>query len=131
MIRAVADTHTLVWALFDDPRLSRAARAAMEVSPGDSIAISAITLVELVYLCEKGRIGPEVFLRVLDKLHEPQASLVEVPVERGIVEAMKDVPRSDVPDLPDRLIAATAVSLGVPVLSRDRKIRTSRVPTVW
>ncbi|MFU8858152.1 MAG: type II toxin-antitoxin system VapC family toxin [Deferrisomatales bacterium] len=131
MIRAVADTHTLVWALFDDPRLSRAARAAMEVSPGDSIAISAITLVELVYLCEKGRIGPEVLLRVLDKLHEPQASLVEVPVERGIVEAMKDVPRSDVPDLPDRLIAATAVSLGVPVLSRDRKIRTSRVPTVW
>jgi predicted nucleic acid-binding protein len=103
----------------------------MQVDPGESIAICAITLVELVYLSEKGRIGAEVLPRVMAKLLEPQTQLIEVPIEREIVEAMKGVPRSDVPDLPDRLIAATAVHLGVPVLSRDKKIRTSEVPTIW
>jgi PIN domain nuclease of toxin-antitoxin system len=33
--------------------------------------------------------------------------------------------------LPDRIIAATAVHLGVPVISRDRKIQSSSIATVW
>jgi PIN domain nuclease of toxin-antitoxin system len=33
--------------------------------------------------------------------------------------------------MPDRIIAATALSLGVPVISRDGKIRTSAVETIW
>lgn len=30
---------------------------------------------------------------------------------------------SDVPDMPDRIVAATALKLGLPLLTRDRKIR--------
>jgi PIN domain nuclease of toxin-antitoxin system len=44
---------------------------------------------------------------------------------------MRTVSRSEVPDLPDRIIAATAVHLGVPAISRDGKIRTSSVDTIW
>jgi predicted nucleic acid-binding protein len=41
------------------------------------------------------------------------------------------IPRADVPDMPDRLIAATATSLGVPLISRDGRIRASAVHTIW
>lgn len=52
-------------------------------------------------------------------------------VETGIVDAMRQVPRADIPDMPDRIVAATAVYFGVPVISRDGKIRSSSVQTIW
>jgi PIN domain nuclease of toxin-antitoxin system len=33
--------------------------------------------------------------------------------------------------MPDRVIAATALSLAVPVISRDGKIRDSQIETIW
>jgi len=58
MIVAIADTHATIWYLFSDPRLGRAASALIEVTigNGDYIGVSAISLVEMVYLIEKGRI---------------------------------------------------------------------------
>ena len=44
---------------------------------------------------------------------------------------MQQVSREDIPDMPDRIVAATAVYLGVPVISRDGKIRASNVQTIW
>ncbi|WP_437730494.1 hypothetical protein [Sorangium sp. So ce1335] len=38
--------------------------------------------------------------------------------------------RADVPDMPDRIIAATAVSLGVPLVTRDGKIGASGAQTM-
>ena len=48
-----------------------------------------------------------------------------------VVDAMRQVPRAEVPDMPDRVVAATAVYLGVPVISTDGKIRAASVQTVW
>lgn len=45
--------------------------------------------------------------------------------------AEREIARTDVPDLPDRIIAATAVRLGVPVISRDAKIKGANLATVW
>jgi hypothetical protein len=44
---------------------------------------------------------------------------------------MKQIPRRDVPDLPDRVIAATALFFEVPVLSGDGDIRSSAILTIW
>ncbi|MFN8556717.1 MAG: hypothetical protein U0531_04995 [Dehalococcoidia bacterium] len=44
---------------------------------------------------------------------------------------MARVSRQEVPAMPDRIIAATAVYLGVPVISRDRRIRAAALETVW
>jgi PIN domain nuclease of toxin-antitoxin system len=54
----VADTHTIVWYLSKDSRLSLAAHAALTVATtgGDLIHISSICLVEMTYLSEKGRL---------------------------------------------------------------------------
>ena len=58
MIVAVADTHTAVWYLFNNSKLSGAARQAIEdaLRDGNQVGVSAITLAEMVYLVEKGRI---------------------------------------------------------------------------
>jgi predicted nucleic acid-binding protein len=98
---------------------------------GDQIAISSIALAEVVYLSEKGRIAAQALERVLATLDKPDATLVEIPFDRAIAVAMRGIDRSQVPELPDRIVAATGLHLGVPVISRDRKIRSSVVTTIW
>lgn len=133
MIAAVADTHAAIWLVLADKRLSAHAKGFIErvASAANNVGVSAITLAEVVYLSEKGRIPLSTLTRLLAVLSDPEEVLIEVPVDRAIVEEMKSIDRSQVPDLPDRLIAATARQFGVPVISRDRKIRASNIETIW
>ena len=48
-----------------------------------------------------------------------------------VAEAMLQVSREAIPDMPDRIVAATAIYLDVPALSRDGRIRSSRILTIW
>jgi PIN domain nuclease of toxin-antitoxin system len=54
----VVDTHTIVWYLSRDSRLSPTAREALRAptAGGEFIHIPSICLVELTYLAEKGRL---------------------------------------------------------------------------
>ena len=133
MIRVVADTHAVLWYLYNDARLSATALAFMDSieQAGDQIAISSIALAEMVYLIEKGKIAATAFERVVAVLEKANATLVEVPFDRTIADAMRQIDRTQVPDLPDRIVTATAMQWGVPVISRDRKIRSSVVTTIW
>jgi len=58
MISGVADTHAALWYVFGDSRLSASAKSAFEeaVSSRHKIAVSVISLAEVVYLVEKGRL---------------------------------------------------------------------------
>jgi PIN domain nuclease of toxin-antitoxin system len=133
MLRAVADTHTVIWYLYDDPRLSERARTLIEeaAGTGGQIGVAAITLAEIVYLSEKGRIHREALARVLAALDDPRAVLRDLPLDRAVVAVMQSIDRSEVPDLPDRIIAATARLYQVSLISRDRQIGLSTVETVW
>jgi len=44
---------------------------------------------------------------------------------------MYRVELAKVPDMPDRIIAATALHLNVPVISKDAKIQSSGLTTIW
>jgi predicted nucleic acid-binding protein len=133
MLRAVADTHTVIWYLFADERLSATARAAIEeaASSGDQIAFSSITLAEIIYLSEKGRIPMATLERLLTVLDREDTVLVEIPFDRHIALALRQIERNQVPDLPDRLIAATALYLGLPLISRNHRIQVAGLKTIW
>ncbi|MGH2368985.1 MAG: type II toxin-antitoxin system VapC family toxin [Chloroflexota bacterium] len=133
MLAALADTHAAIWYVFNDPRLSPTARSFMAewTSAGHEIGVSAITVAEIVYLVERGRVPPDALLQLVAVLRSPEILLTEVPVSLEIGEAMTSVPGAVVPDMPDRIIAASALHLGVPLISRDRKIRLSDVETIW
>jgi PIN domain nuclease of toxin-antitoxin system len=132
-IAAIADTHAVIWSLFGDNRLSTAARAFIghAAQSGASVGVSGVTLVEIVYLVEKGRIHRDTLERLLRLLSDPEDVLAEIPVDHAIAEAMRQVDRQQVPDLPDRVIAATAVHYQVPLISRDRKIQSAGFETIW
>jgi len=48
-----------------------------------------------------------------------------------VTQALQEIARNDVPDMPDRIIAATALCLGLPLISCDGKIRASIGETIW
>jgi PIN domain nuclease of toxin-antitoxin system len=129
----VADTHVAIWYVFNDARLSKQANAFIDLaeSDGRAIAVSTISLAEIVYLVEKGRVPAPTYEGVRQALADPDGVLVEAPLTVNVVEAMRLVPRDVVPDMPDRIIAATARFLNVPVISRDGRIRASSVETIW
>lgn len=133
MIAAIADTHTAIWYIFADARLSVTAKNRIEAAApqGDQIGVSAISLAEIVYLVEKSRIDSETLTRLRRTLHHPDEVLTEVPVDGQVVEYMQHLPRNEVPDLPGRIIGATALALHVPVISRDRQIRASSLEAIW
>ncbi len=129
----VADTHTALWYLFNDPRLSQTASRFIDtaLAKGRKIAVSTISLVELIYLIEKQRLPPLIYADLQGALSDPDNALKEIAVTAEVAESMRLVPRNAVPDMPDRIVAATAIHLSVPVLSRDGRIRTSNIETIW
>ena len=133
MLRAVADTHTVIWYIFGDSRLSAKARSTIEqiAADGDEVGFSSITLAEIVYLSEKGRIASSTLNRLLAEVDRQDALLIEIPFDRKIARTMPSIDRSQIPDLPDRIIATTALYFDVPLISRDRKIQLSVVNTIW
>lgn len=133
MIVGVCDTHAIIWQIYDDPRLSLTAEQFISsaAQSGDNIAISAITLVEMVYLIEKGRIAIESFSRVTRALEQGNSVFTVVSVDLQIARALSRVDIYQVPDMPDRIIAASAVHLNVPIISRDAKIQLSGIRTIW
>lgn len=50
MLRAVADTHAVIWYIFGDARLSTTARDAIAqiAAAGEQVAFSSITLAEII-----------------------------------------------------------------------------------
>ena len=86
---------------------------------------------EIQYLHEKGRIPTELKAKLNDAVRDNATGLLLYDLTLAVVEALAGVPRADVPDMPDRIIAATALHLGLPLISRDRKIELSDARTIW
>ena len=95
------------------------------------IVVSSVSLAEIVYLVEKDRLPVSAYNDLKDALLDPNHVLKEATFTVDVVDAMRQVPRLAVPDMPDRIIAATAVHFGVPVISRDRRIQSSAIQTIW
>jgi PIN domain nuclease of toxin-antitoxin system len=133
IVSAIADTHAAIWYLYDDRRLSHKAKAFFEAASknDEQVGVSSITLAEIVYLVERSRIPLDAFHRLLRVFDSQGSLLVEVPFDRRIAEALAHVARASVPELPDRIVAATALHFGVPVISRDSKIMASGIATIW
>jgi PIN domain nuclease of toxin-antitoxin system len=133
MIAGVADTHAALWHLFDDSRLSTSARRFIDEAAASrrKILISSISMAELVYLVEKGRLPQDGYDQLAASLGDPEHVFAEAAFTIAIVQAMRQISRTEIPDMPDRMIAATAVYYEVPILSRDRHIRSANVKTVW
>jgi PIN domain nuclease of toxin-antitoxin system len=129
----VTDTHGLIWYLTNSPRLGPAASAAFDAcDQGQALMyVPTMCIVEIVFLEEKGRIPNTLIFQFDTVLQLGTSGLRVIDLTRDIAGAIAKVARSDVPDMPDRIIAATALHLGVPLISRDHAIQASNVTTIW
>lgn len=129
----VADTHTLLWWLAASDRLSREAGDALDSAA--SVFVSSISFWEVGMLVAKGRI--ELDRPVARWVNDVVASgeVVDAPVTASIGAAAAGF--GDLAGDPaDRLIAATAASLGVPVVTKDERLHawsaaTREIDVVW
>ncbi|MFP5072729.1 type II toxin-antitoxin system VapC family toxin [Pseudonocardia nantongensis] len=123
MRSVVADTHALIWYLTAPELLSPTSRGVLEdvVAAGGAIAVSAVSLIELVYVAEKrsDSIDAETLGLVLDVVEEPSSPISLLPLSMEVVRAMVEIPRVHVRDPFDRAIVATARTAGLRLVTRD------------
>jgi len=130
---AVLDTHTALWYLENSKELSASARTTIEdaIRDGRHVHVSAISVIEAVYLVERKKIPAAALQRLRSALADPSVGLFIAPVDGFVADALEKIPRSIVPDMPDRIIAATALHLGLPLVTRDRRIQSAEIQTIW
>jgi PIN domain nuclease of toxin-antitoxin system len=126
----LADTVAIVRHLRNHPALGMEARQILRDADAglNRVYLSAITLMEILYLSEAGRI--DVSLTELISTVSTSRNYVIVPVDSDILLAAVSI--DDVPELHDRIIVATAKYLDVSILTGDQVIVKSRhIQTCW
>ena len=111
------DTHILLFAL--DGSLTPGERKFLGA---EQWGISAIVLWEIAKLAQLGRIGLDVrapeFQRILSRVHV-------WPLDLAVCAKSTELDFQS--DPADELIAATSIVYSVPLVTRDRKIKRSRI----
>ena len=130
---AVLDTHAAIWYFHRPTKLSSAALQSIRraVEGGEPVYVSVISLVETIYLVERGRLPLESLRPLEAGLKDAVSGLLLQPVDEDVAQAVHKVRRDLVPEMPDRIIAATAISLGLPLITRDERIASAGIKTIW
>ena len=123
-MRYVADTIAIVRHLMNSRKIGAKAKEIFRKTDRgeDQVYISAITLMELLYLSEKGRI--DVDLIDITKLITDSDNYHVYPVDVSVVLTARTI--DDIPELHDRIIAATAKLLTSPLITHDEIITRSK-----
>jgi PIN domain nuclease of toxin-antitoxin system len=125
----LVDTHAAIWYLLESKKLSLPAEQAMDAA--EVIGICSISLVEIIFLTEKGRIPQAALQRLTTALEKSTCRWRVTSLDTSIALALPSIAREVVPEMPDRIIAATAQYLGIPLVTRDTKIQAAGIQTLW
>ena len=130
MSTVVLDTHVLVWWSSEPQRVSATAAAA--IAAADDVAIADISWYELARLARQERIL--VRIPILSWLNELARLVRTIPVTPSIAAAAANLPQTFTGDPADRLIFATAIEAGCPLITKDDRLLKSRHPrkvAIW
>jgi PIN domain nuclease of toxin-antitoxin system len=128
----LVDTHIVVWLAFAQQQISKPARKAITDARQtvQGLAISDITLFELANLVSKRRVHLEISLESF--LQEVESRFVVLPITGKVCSRAMALPANYPKDPADRIIGATGLVEGLPLVTADLAIRRSRVlPTIW
>lgn len=130
-MRVLLDTHALLWWALDPDQLSEVARAtALEMEQRGGFA-SAISIWEIAIKVKRGTLELPISVEEFTRRIERGAVVELVPVDtsiwlRSVALAWKHA------DPADRVIVATALMRGLPILTKDALIREfTEVKSLW
>jgi PIN domain nuclease of toxin-antitoxin system len=70
-------------------------------------------------------------LQIASELNQSNPAFEIVPLDYNVANAMRKVSRDAVLDMPDRIIAATSLCLTLPLITRDARIQSVGIKTIW
>lgn len=129
----VLDTHAWIWWISNPEKLGVAASSAIEQAiQENSIFLSSISTWEIALLVAKGRLTLSINVRDWVRKTESLPFIRFMPVDNTIALRSVDLPEPFHADPADRIIVATALSTGLPLVTKDKKIQNcSFVQTIW
>lgn len=129
----VLDTHVWVWWVSSPEKISETAREVIDgAMEREEIFVSSISCWEIALLSRKGRL--ELTIPVEDWVARSEALpfFRFVPFDNRVALRSNRLPGELHEDPADRVIIATALTLGAPLVSKDKKIRDyPHVKTIW
>jgi PIN domain nuclease of toxin-antitoxin system len=127
------DTHAWLWLAVAPKKLSRpATRAIQQALKSGGIAIASITLLESAWLFANGRMRSSgtVVQALLQLVDSTRVQVLALTPE--VAATAVQLPGSIPKDPADRLVVATALCHGIPLVTRDARIQDSRAcRVVW
>ena len=126
----IADTHALLWWFTESPKISLKASEIFEkCEAGKSIIfIPSIVIAESLSIFDKKRISIN-FKKLFKQINDSE-NFVIIALDSPILEKM--VALKEIPELHDKIIASTAKYLKVPIVTKDKTLRSSRtIQTIW
>lgn len=129
----VLDTHAWVWWVSDPKRLSARAREAVDQAAKEGeLYLSSISVWEVALLAERGRLRLAMDVSEWIGYCEALPFLRFVPVNNRIALLSVRLPGPLHADPADRIIIATALTLGATLVSKDERILSyPHVDSLW
>jgi PIN domain nuclease of toxin-antitoxin system len=118
----VVDTHALIWYFTGSKRLSKDLREKIDEirNEGERLIVPTIVLAEALYISERGRVKfdfPEMY-----RLLKDETEFEIVGFTREILEQAMSL---RIPEIHDRIIAATASFYGAGIITKDKVLLRS------
>jgi PIN domain nuclease of toxin-antitoxin system len=124
-LRLIADSHTLLWHVLDDPRLTTAPSARIEADDAE-VLVSLASIWEIAIKKALGKLeAPD---DLPDRIQQLGFELLPVEVEHAW--AVRDLPHRH-GDPFDRLLIAQAQVERLPILSSDSAFAAYDVEVIW
>lgn len=127
------DTHIWLWWISNPEKLSKNAGHAIEQALREKeIIISSISTWEIAILVQKGRLELSIDVRDWVRKTEGLPFVRFIPIDNTIALRSVSLPGDFHTDPADRIIVATALTMGVPLITKDEKIIDyPYVDTIW
>jgi len=126
----VADTHSLIWFISEDNRLSKKAGRILGQAEESKIEvlIPTIVLAEITYIAQKKKVKVAID-EVLESIQHGSGFVV-VPFDLPVFQTLLKLPEEW--EIHDRIISATARYYDAKLITKDKTLlKSSEIKTVW
>jgi len=128
-MKILLDTHTFMWLEKDVALLSAYGRTIVS-HPDTDLFLSHVSIWEIQIKLSIGKLNAKLPLNERVTMAQSLNGLQLLPIKLEHIYVLNDLPLHH-RDPFDRLLIAQAVSAGLPLLSKDRKLQAYPVQVIW